>query len=677
MTDTAGEPIETGKLAQIERAKQEWEATADSLPQLICLLDEAGGIVRVNRTVERWDLAKVNVVNGQTIHELLHPACDNPDCDLALMWAQAWQQVAGGQAAEFEVDDPLLNRYLQIQVRPISAETSRRDKVAASHAVIVIDDITARKQIERALQKAHQELEQRVEERTAALTATNKKLQAEIRQRQRTEATLQQTLDTVSDGILLLDTEHRIKVANPAAQKFLDQIARVGVDQVLIQLGEQPLPDLLDRQPASQWQQVSLPGSASMIFETMVQPIKAKSDLQGWVMVLRDVTQEREIEAQIRQQERLAAVGQLAAGIAHDFNNILTGIMGSAELVQADPNISSFVGQSMALIVRQSEQAARLIRQILDFSRHSLITRQHLDLELFLDDTVRLLTRTIPERIHITLDIEPHQAGYVIEADPPRIQQALTNLAVNARDAMPQGGRLRFRMARLSLTELEPRPGPDLAPGDWIVLSVVDTGMGIPPDIRPHIFDPFFTTKKVGQGTGLGMAQVYGIVKQHQGEIVVDSQPGQGTTFNLYFPAVSATAPPPEPVAETLPYGQGQVILLVEDEPMVLEVTQGMLEMLAYQVLSAADGQQALELYQQAEDEIDLVLTDMAMPGMDGVALSQALLAKNPALKILMVSGHPIEAEAEALLARGEIDWLQKPLNLRQLARAINVLLEV
>lgn len=501
----------------------------------------------------------------------------------------------------------------------------------------------------------------------AAIAMENARLHQETQKQARQ---VQQILDTIQDGILLLDPEHRVRLANPAAQTYLNELAEASVGQTLHRLGGQPLAEMLASTGDDRPPRVISTGSPRREFEVSARPLEAGPVAEGWVMVIRNVTEERKIQDRVRLQERLAAVGQLAAGIAHDFNNILTSIIGYAELVRNDAGISEPARQDLERIVQQGQRAARLVRQILDFSRQSLTERQPMDLAPFIKETVKLLERTIPEDIRITLELEPGE--YLLRADSVQIQQALTNLAVNARDAMPKGGLLEFRLSHLTLTPGEHPPCPQLRPGDWIVLSISDTGVGISPELRSHLFEPFFTTKGVGQGTGLGLAQVYGIVKQHGGEIDVESWVGKGTTFLIYLPTLSTLQKKQaESVPITPPRGQDELILLVEDDPTVLKVAKTMLEHLGYQVQTAVNGRQALEVYDQHRGEIALVLTDVTMPEMGGIELSQALRERDSGVKIVALTGYPLETEAKETLEQGIVGWLQKPLDLNKLAQII------
>jgi PAS domain S-box-containing protein len=387
------------------------------------------------------------------------------------------------------------------------------------------------------------------------------------------------------------------------------------------------------------------------------------------------LTELKATQQQVLQQERLAAVGQLAAGIAHDFNNILTSIQGFAELVQLRSELSGSAKSDLGHIIDQTDRAAHLIRQILDFSRISMRQPRQVSPGPFLKEMIRFLQRTIPENIDIRLEIETQNC--LINADPTQLHQLLTNLAVNARDAMPARGELIFRLSSLSLESGQSPPCPELPPGEWVVLSVIDTGSGIPAEIRPRIFEPFFTTKDVGQGTGLGLAQVYGIVKQHDGYIELESEEGKGSTFTVYLPAVQPQElSPVEEVVAEIPRGHGETVLVAEDEPMVLEISKALLEHLGYHVLTATNGQEAVDIFNQHQDQIALILADMVMPQMDGVDVLEALQAQDPEVKVVLVTGYPLGKEAPKVLGKGFINWLQKPIRLTRLARVVDQVLK-
>ena len=321
--------------------------------------------------------------------------------------------------------------------------------------------------------------------------------------------------------------------------------------------------------------------------------------------------------------------------------------------------------------------ASHLIHQILDFSRSAALERQSVDLLPLLKEQVKLLERTLPENIKI--DLAYYQDRYTINADPTRMQQVLMNLAINARDAMPEGGTLHIGLERMQVKNRKQAPLPEMDAGTWVRVTVSDTGTGISSDVLPHIFDPFFTTKPAGEGTGLGLAQVWGIVNQHEGTIDVSTQVGTngsqsaGTTFTIYLPVLNSSQPDTlvQERASALPQGQSETILVVEDNATVRQaVTEG-LESLNYRTLAAADGREALDRFERYAGEIALVVSDTVMPGMGGVALLHALREKGYTGQIVMLTGHPLHGDGEELLSQGVAAWLQKPVSLERLAQVL------
>ena len=393
-------------------------------------------------------------------------------------------------------------------------------------------------------------------------------------------------------------------------------------------------------------------------------------------VVARDITEYKRVQQRLQQQDSLAAIGQLVAGIAHDFNNLLTGIIGYSELLEVCGEVSESGKDDLKHIMDGGQRAAHLIHQILNFSRQSINQRQFCDLVPFLKETIKFLERTIPENIHIALEmtlLEMTPGEYLVSVDLTQMQRVLTNLAINARDAMPGGGELKFRLSRFAFDSVEQQPVPEMPPGEWIVLSVSDTGVGIPSEALPNIYTPFFTTKEPGQGTGLGLVQVCGIVKQHDGFIDVESQVGEGTTFIIYLPAsVVEKETPEEKALEELPRGRGETILVVEDELHVLAAISKMLEHSGYQVLMAVNGQEGAAVYDKHKNEIVLVLTDMVMPVMGGMGLFHVLKEQNPDVKVVMMSGYPLGEEVEELLSQGTVGWVQKPVDFAKLSQLVN-----
>ncbi|MBN1876587.1 MAG: PocR ligand-binding domain-containing protein [Anaerolineae bacterium] len=484
---------------------------------------------------------------------------------------------------------------------------------------------------------------------------------------------LQQILATVPEGVLLLDAKGRVVQANPIAEKLLVTLAGAKVGDTLTHLGNRSLTELLTS-PATKglWHEVKFD---QCIFEVIARPMNNDRGREQWVLVINDVTQAREIQEQLQRQERMAAVGQLAAGIAHDFNNIMAIIVLYAQMIARVEGLPEHVQERITVIDQQAWHATRLIQQILDFSRKSVLERQPLDLLPLLKEQCKLLERTLPEDIELRLDYEPDE--YIVNADLVRIQQVIMNLAVNARDAMPKGGKLRIVLSNTTETDkVRCVTCGEVSDGEWVRITVTDTGSGISPDVLPYIFEPFFTTKAPGQGTGLGLSQVYGIVKQHEGHIDVMTRVEKGTTFSVYLP-VLLTPPPKARIGDiqALVQGQGETILVVEDNATLRQALMDNLSLLNYRVREAANGREALKILQQSAGEIALVVSDLVMPEMGGQALFYTMRQLGLTSPLVLLSGHPMENELRSLQAQGLAGWMFKPLDMEQLSHLLAQLL--
>jgi two-component system cell cycle sensor histidine kinase/response regulator CckA len=480
---------------------------------------------------------------------------------------------------------------------------------------------------------------------------------------------LQHILDTMPEGVVLLDETGCVTLANPLGQQLIYDLSGCGLGNQVKMINGRALHHFL------------LPphnGSSHTIeqedryFELLARPITPNAAISDWVLLLRDVTEGHERQQYLQIQERLATVGQLAAGIAHDFNNVMAVIILYAQLLQNTTQRPPDELKKLTTIVNQAQHAADMVKQVLDFSRRSVMDRTPIDVLPLLKEMVKLLRNTLPESIEITLT---YDAGdYVVRADPTRLQQALMNAAVNARDAMPHGGDLHFALNRLVITPGQPRPLPDVEPGHWLRIAIADTGSGIQSELLPYIFDPFFTTKGPGKGTGLGLAQMYGIVKQHDGSIGVVSSVGEGTTLTIYLPLfiTGASALPGPETARSVLTGS-ETILLVEDNATLRESLSDVLAGLGYTVLRAENGVEALEVLRRRHTAVDLLLTDLVMPGMGGLDLYLAASQQYPAMRLLVMTGYP-PGDADPELA--SMDWIMKPFNISQLVDKIRALLD-
>ncbi|MFN8464050.1 MAG: PAS domain S-box protein [Caldilineaceae bacterium] len=498
---------------------------------------------------------------------------------------------------------------------------------------------------------------------------------------------LAQVMRSVPEGVLLLDNRGSIALANPQAEKLLALLAEYGTEQdkaydddrILLKLGGTVVEALLTSPPEGQWHTIR---AGRQIFELLARPLEGGPVPAGWVMVLREVTAERAVQEQLQRQERLAAVGQLAAGIAHDFNNIMSVISIYAEMTSEAPGLSPKERTRTLTIIEQAQRATRMIRQILDFSRRSVFERQVLDLLPLLKEEEKLLRQTLPESIEMECRCTPGE--YLVLGDPTRLQQLIMNLAVNARDAMPEGGCLLLGLRKLSIPSGKNTPVPGMGEGEWLCFEMQDTGAGIPPEHLAHIFEPFFTTKAPGKGTGLGLAQAHGIVAQHDGYISVASESGAGTTFSIFLPAVSLA-----PLSSArggqvdLPRGSGERILVVEDEATLRASLVELLTNLGYGVAEATNGEEALARLRKSsltaggageapEDELPgLLISDVVMPRLGGVGLLKALRHEGVEIPAILMSGHPIGEERAGLETLGMYAWLDKPPSRQQLAQAV------
>jgi signal transduction histidine kinase/ActR/RegA family two-component response regulator len=390
----------------------------------------------------------------------------------------------------------------------------------------------------------------------------------------------------------------------------------------------------------------------------------------GRLIVLHDVTARREAMRQLYRQERLAAIGQLASGIAHDFNNLLGSIMLNAQLVQQQIDDLPYTAEeSLDVIVQESRYGADLVAQILDFSRSGLAESKPLDLSCFVRDVSDVLRRTVREDIELV--VETPSRPCIVAADPTRMQQVLLNLVTNARDAMPSGGELRITVEGPPWPSREVPKDHRIPPVGWACLAVSDTGTGIDEAVRDHLFEPFFTTKEPDEGTGLGLAQVYGIVKRHGGRIDVETEVGEGTTFHVHLPLQEAEPPAREGrETEAEPRGRGELILLVEDEETLRKAGREALRSLGYRVLAAANAREALDRLDG--QRLDLVITDLVMPEMGGGDLVRALANRCPDVPVLAVTGYAASDEGGQLTEEGFCDVLHKPFDASALARAVH-----
>lgn len=389
-----------------------------------------------------------------------------------------------------------------------------------------------------------------------------------------------------------------------------------------------------------------------------------------------DISERTQLEEQLRQAQKMEAIGQLAGGVAHDFNNLLTAILGHLGLLQTGRPLPPDTTESLGEIAKAANRAANLTSQLLAFSRLQVIDIRPLDLNEIVTHHAKMLRRLLGEDIAMHLDFARERLFF--NGDSGMIEQVVMNLVVNARDAMPGGGNLTIATgAELRIGRTADSRSEETRPGPFVRLTITDTGTGIPPEVLPKIFEPFFTTKEVGKGTGLGLATAFGIVQQHQGWIEVESEPGRGTVFRIYLPRIAVPAKsPPAGRASAPGRGRGETILLVEDEPAVRDIGIRALIGQGYHVLAATDGNSALETWRAHRGEIVLLLTDVIMPGgMSGLQLARQLQADKPALKVIYMSGYSREIAGKELPSESNFHYLAKPYELEELFHLVEATL--
>jgi nitrogen-specific signal transduction histidine kinase/CheY-like chemotaxis protein len=395
----------------------------------------------------------------------------------------------------------------------------------------------------------------------------------------------------------------------------------------------------------------------------------------GIVVTSRAVTERRELEEQLRQSQKMDAVGRLAGGIAHDFNNLLMVIQGYAEIVLMEDSAGPGTRKSIETIVRTTESAANLTRQLLSFSRKHVFSPQVLDLNSLVSRISEMLLGLLREEMDFSVKLNPE--AVCISADPGQVEQVVMNLVVNARDAMPDGGKLTLETARVLIDPARVSRFTAVPPGDYVMLAVSDTGVGMDADTQSRIFEPFFTTKSREEGTGLGLSVVYNIVRASGGHVRVASEPGRGSTLQVFFPRIAA-APAPEPVpapARTARTGM-ETVLVAEDQPDLRWMICQFLQERGYSVLEAKDGRDAVALAEQYKGRIDVVLTDVVMPHARGPEVARRLVASRPDIKVIFMSGYTEGEFGSGDKPGSEHLILQKPFELDFLAVKIREVLE-
>ncbi len=530
----------------------------------------------------------------------------------------------------------------------------------------------------------------KLEEKTLELEEANRALLRDITARKKVEeelqwktAFLEAQVDSSMDGIVVVDSQGRKILQNQRLNdlwKIPPDIAQDKDDdrqaQFVASRTKHPEKFIAQvKQLYSQPDKVSrdeIELVDGTVLDRYSSPVRDKHGrYYGRIWAFRDMTEQRGLESQFRQSQKMEAFGQLAGGVAHDFNNILSVIELQASMLKAGGNLSLEQLEIAGEIGKAVDRAANLTRQLLLFSRKQTMQPRDLNLKELVENMTRMLQRTLGEQIELQFKFSDETLA--VRADAGMIDQILLNLAVNARDAMPKGGQIRIETSAIEFDETTAPQTVGARPGSFVCLSVTDTGTGIPPEILPRIFEPFFTTKEVGKGTGLGLATVFGIVEQHKGWINVDSEVGRGTTFRVFLPRQSKAgdtaffSPSQSPAR-----GGNETLLLVEDEPAVRDTVRVVLSRLGYRVLEAATGDEALVVWEARRAEIRLLLTDLVMPGsLTGIELAEKLQAEEPRLKVIYASGYSAEIAGKQFPLEEGVNFLAKPFDWHKLAHVV------
>jgi len=556
--------------------------------------------------------------------------------------------------------------------------------------IVSFTDFSERKRAQDALKKAHDVLEDRIKERTEELNRINNKLRQELSGRKRMEATLRESeekyrtvLEGTPDPVVVYDIKGKVIYLNPAFTRVFGWT-----------LAERFGKKMDDYVPEAAWPktkkmiEMAISGKSFSGIET-IRYNKGKNIVNvsisgaiyrnqagnpvGSVVNLRDITEQKKLEAQLEQANKMKAIGTLSGGIAHDFNNILSIIIGNTELALDDIPEGNSAHSNLEEIRRASIRAKDVVRQLLSFARKTKLEKKPIKLMPVIKDTLKLLRATIPMSIHIHQNMENTFDN--ILADPTQVHQIMINLCTNARHAMSDGGVLEVSLKNMELDEIAASQYQDLSPGRYVNLTVSDTGHGIPKEEIDRIFDPYYTTKEFGKGTGMGLSVVHGIVKSHGGVISVDSELGKGTSFSILFPVIEKETVSEIEDEEELPTGSER-ILFVDDEESIVSIGRNRLERLGYRAEAQMNPSEALKLFCNNPDQFDLVITDMTMPEMSGEQLAKEVLKIRPDIPIILCTGFSERIDDKKAKGIGIRRYIEKPINRSDLAKLVRQVLD-
>jgi len=626
----------------LRRSEAQYRVTIDALADPIHMVDAEMRVVLCNQALRRRaeELGVGPEIIGRPLFELFPFLSDQV--------RQEYEQV-------FLTGQPLSTlEHTWIDGRLFVTETHKLpivDSGRVIQVVTLVHDVTEHWHAEQALRASEERYRTLVETSPDAIVLTD--LEGRIRMVNQRAAALYGAARRED-----LEGRDAFELFAPAERELLDEVAARVLEQGLVQ-GLEYTAMSQDGRP------IPVQLSLSLVLDGQGRPT-------GFLAIAHDLTERKRLEAQFLQAQKMETLGRLAGGIAHDFNNLLTALQGYATLARCALPADSPAHSDLEQVLRIVEQGGRLTRQLLGFARRQTYTPQLFDLNEVVRDLERMLRRLIGEAIELSVVLDPRPC--LVSADRAQVEQVVVNLVVNARDAMPQGGRVTVETLQVDFGSSLGSGGPG---GPFVRLRVSDTGAGMSQEVLTRLFEPFFTTKASGQGTGLGLATVWDIVRKCQGQIEVSSEPGRGTTFDVYLPRVEGEKAPWVPPDRLIPIPRGEeTVLLVEDDAMVRELLARVLRALGYTVLPAAAGEEALRLLREQAMRVDLLLSDFFMPGMDGETLAMEVRRRSPGVKVLYMSGYGEGRLLRTKLGVQEASWLCKPFGPAVLAQKVREVLD-
>lgn len=670
------------ELAKARSTEEQFRGLVESAPDAVVVVDQTGHIVLVNKQTEMLFGYAREALLGQTI-EILLP---EPLRERHLGHRNGYLGTPGIRPMGSGIDLTARRKdgsEIPVEISLSPLQTQNGMLVSAS-----IRDITDRHIAQQALRAAHDELEQRVRERTAELERTNQALHAEVVERRQAESALRASeakrrliTDNMPAGMAYIDANQVYVYHNQTFADWLGlpsdeidghSVRKVFGESIYVEIRDQIEAALRGKAMRYEHEQIIAGGERRRWAVRYSPHFSPNGRVDGCMAMLTDVTEIRQAEQALHQAQKMEAVGQLTGGVAHDFNNLLTVVLGSLQILASELRDHPTAPELIEAATKAARRGAELNRTLLAFSRRQRLAPAAVAIKDLIEGMAGMLDRTLGEHIHVMVHSRANLPAAM--ADPAQLETALLNLAVNARDAMGHGGTLTIETAATYLDEHYASLEADVRPGPYVLIAVSDTGTGMTPEVRRRAFEPFFTTKETGKGSGLGLAMVYGFVKQSGGHLKIYSEAGHGTTVKIYLPTCDEGAADLAAGAMTMmqpsPTGS-ETVLVVEDEADVRALVCRLLSGLGYKVLRASDGPMALELLER-EPEIALLFTDVVLPGgMNGPELAGKALKMAPNVKVLYTSGYTGNAIQQLDALGSDVSLLSKPYRIEELARKV------